>query len=99
MRLARATAGARYKKMESNSCSPSSYSPSRQAGCNGLSNSETWKTGATPCSLNAAHTGSKSRCDNGFPFTGAGATMANLMPSERTRAISSTAQAGSCRRT
>ena len=32
IRLARATAGARYKKMESKSCSPSSCSPSRQAG-------------------------------------------------------------------
>ncbi len=94
MRLARATAGARYKKMESKSCSPSSCSPSRQAGCSGLSNSETWNTGATPWSLNAAQTGSKSRCESGFPSTGAGAIMASRTPCARTRAISSTAHGG-----
>ncbi len=53
IRLARATAGARYKKIESKSCSPSSCSPVRQAGWSGLSNSDTWKTGATPSSLHA----------------------------------------------
>ncbi len=81
--------------MESKSCSPSSRSPSRQAGWSGLSNSETWKTGATPSSLHVAQTGSKSACESGFPSTGAGAIMARRMPSARTRRISSTAHAGS----
>src|SRR5436309_3570338 len=73
-----ATAGAVHRKTEFSSGSPGSGSGAYHAGSNGLRKLPTWNTGATSCSTNAFHTGSKVGSDSATPSTGAGAVIASF---------------------